>query len=71
MALTAASAFAAVRVLVNDTDAFVDAADAALDDDQVWAELESDISTAIQDTLFDAELTAQAARYGIDARIAG
>ena len=66
VALTAASVFAAVRVLVNDTDAFVDAADAALDDDQVWAELEAEISAAIQDTLFDAELTAQAARFGID-----
>ena len=65
-ALTLAAVLGSVRVLVNDTETLPNTIDAALDDPQVRADLEGEIAVAIQETLFDAELTAQAARFGVD-----
>lgn len=66
LALTLAAVLGSIRVLINDTETLPNTIDAALDDPQVRTELEAEIATAIQETLFDAELTAQAARFGVD-----
>lgn len=66
LALTVAALLGSIRVLVNDTETLPNTIDAALDDPEVRADLEAEIATAIQETLFDPELTAQAARFGID-----
>ena len=66
LALTLAAILGSAWVLVNDTETLSNTIDTVIDDTQIRTDLEAEIAIAIQETLFDTELTAQAARLGLD-----